>query len=179
MLLPFRIFNQYYPMAIGVDCPNESHYRIVDRICEACLDVPSLWVNFRGLQEITDFLCKWRSFLSRDVCSFLNIILYKRAALSPEKNGRTFWERHGWPVMVVSRHEFLRPLGNYRFLVQMVLFSLKKRVFFLEHILYKRATLIPEKRPYALRASWSTCTRKHVCYFPSFHALLWCLKKMW
>jgi hypothetical protein len=67
-------------MAIGVDCPNESHYRIVDRIWEACLD------------------------------------------------------------------EFTRPTGNYRFLVQMVLYSLKKRDFFLENILYKRTALIPEKK---------------------------------
>ena len=125
------------------------------------------------------FLVQMHLFSLKRLVFLLECILYKRAAVIPVKNGRKFWERHGWPVMVVSRHEFLRPPGNYRFLVQMVLFSLKKRVFFLEHILYKRATLIPEKRPYALRASWSTCSRKHVCYFPSFHALLWCLKKMW
>jgi hypothetical protein len=56
-----------------------------------------------------------------------------------------------------SRREFLRPPGNYQFLVQMVLVSLKRRVFFLECIIYKRAALILEKWPYILRASWSTC----------------------
>ena len=103
------------------------------------------------------FLVQMHLFSLKRLVFLLECILYKRATLIPEKNGRTFWERHGWPVMVVSRREFLRPPGNYRFLVHMVLFSLKKRVFFLEHILYKRATLIPEKRPHALRASWSTC----------------------
>jgi hypothetical protein len=31
------------------------------------------WVRFGGLQEMTDFLCEWCSFLSENVCSYSNV----------------------------------------------------------------------------------------------------------
>jgi hypothetical protein len=92
-------------------------------------------------------------------CMFLlEYILDKRAALIPEKMAVCFEsimvDLSRWFHVVNFRR--VAP-GIDRFLVQMVLFSPNKREFLLEYILYKRAALIPEKWPYVLRASWSTC----------------------